>query len=59
MDAKLLNILDVSKEPGVKDLPLRVRGPFAQAIIAERMGDHVKAAAFLDKAVAAEIELNS
>jgi hypothetical protein len=46
-----LNLVAVSKEPGVTDLPMRVRGKFAQAIIAERKGEHVKAEQLLIEAV--------
>lgn len=45
----------IKDEAGVKDLPMRVRGPFCQAIKAERSGDPVKAAQKLEEAVAAEI----
>lgn len=51
---KSLSLINVSKEPGVADLPLKARGAFAKAIIAERKGDHEEAQRQLDKAVAEE-----
>lgn len=51
-----LKLATVSKEPGVADLPLRVRGKFAKAIIAERKGDHGEAERLLNEAVAEETD---
>lgn len=48
------NLMEVVKEDGVKDLPLRVRGPFAHALIEERNGNTNEAQSYLDKAVYAE-----
>jgi hypothetical protein len=53
---KNLSLINVAKEPGIADLPLRARGAFAKAIIAERKGDHDEAEKQLEKAVAAEAE---
>ncbi len=50
-------IVDISKEPGVTDLPLSVRGQFALAIKAEREGDNEKAATHMKKAVVNEDKL--
>jgi len=47
----------IAKEAGLSDLPLKVRGVFAQALIAEGEGDHAKAAERLNKAVEAEVNL--
>jgi hypothetical protein len=47
-------LVTYSKLPGVSDLPLAVRGPFAQALIAEDNGDHSKAAEKLEQAIIAE-----
>jgi len=46
-------LLEIYKEAGVEDLPIKARGKFAQAIRAERQGDSVKAEQLLDAAVAA------
>lgn len=54
-----LSLATTSRLPGVKDLPLSVRGPFAQALMAERDGDTAKAAEKLETAVAAEVALTS
>jgi len=48
--------ISVSKEPGVADLPLKARGAFAKAIIAERQGNHEEAEKQLQKAIAAEAD---
>lgn len=45
------SLLHVSKEKGVSDLPLKVRGAFAKAIIEERKGNHAEAECQLQKAV--------
>lgn len=41
---------------GVKDLPLRVKAPFARALIAEAAGNHAEAVAQLELAVQKEQE---
>lgn len=46
-----LTLPQISQLNGVKDLPLKVRGTFAQAIKAEANGDHVKAQERLDEAI--------
>jgi len=50
-------IIDISREPGVADLPLSVRGQFALAIRAERLSDPEGAEKYLAKAIAAEDKL--
>ena len=47
----------IAKEAGLSDLPLKVRGVFAQALKAEGQGDHERAAERLDQAVEAEASL--
>jgi hypothetical protein len=47
----------IAKATGLGDLPLKVRGPFAQALKAEGQGDHTKAAERLDRAVEVEASL--
>ena len=54
MDYATMKVSEVAALPGVSDLPLRVRGPFAQALIAEARGEHANAAAKLLQAVEAE-----
>lgn len=49
-----LNIVQIAKLPGVLDLPIKVRGPFAQALRAEAAGEKARAEEYLNKAVAAE-----
>jgi hypothetical protein len=53
---KNLSLINVAKEPGVADLPLKARGAFAKAIIAERKGNHDEAEKQLEKAIADEVE---
>lgn len=50
MDASV-KLIEVAKEPGVADLPIKVRGAFAKAIIAERLDDHDKAESELARAI--------
>tara|TARA_R110000824_G_scaffold182563_1_gene363531 strand:- start:51 stop:230 length:180 start_codon:yes stop_codon:yes gene_type:complete len=52
-----MGVKDINKMSGIGDLPLKVRGPFAQALKAEGQGDHERAAERLDKAVEAEASL--
>ena len=47
-------LMDVSKEPGVHDLPLAVRRWFAKALLAERQGLHDDAKVFMQNALNAE-----
>ena len=47
-------MLEVSREDGVRDLPLSVRRWFAKALLAEREGNHKAAAEFLATAIAEE-----
>lgn len=56
---KGLNLAQVSKLPGVADLPLMVRGPFCQALIAEGNGDMEKAKERLEIAVHLEEKQNT
>lgn len=53
-----MNTLEYSKLDGVKDLPIKVRGPFAQALKAEDEGDHTKAEGKLHFAIAQENQIN-
>ena len=55
----MAKLSEITREPGVADLPLSVRGPFALAIRAEREGDTEKATAYLYRAVAAEEKLGA
>ena len=50
------SIIAISKEEGVRDLPMSIRGPFAQALKAERLAGETTEDALhlLDKAIAAE-----
>lgn len=50
-------LIDVTKMGGVKDLRGKVKGLFAQALIAEAKGDNEAAEIKLEKAIAAETEL--
>jgi len=52
-----MNLLDYSKLEGVRDLNIKVRGKFAQALKCEDEGDHEKAELKLAEAVAAEAGL--
>jgi len=54
MDYASMTLAQVSKLDGVADLPLKVRGNFAQALQAEARGDHARANELLVKAVNAE-----
>jgi len=51
-----LNIMEVVKENGVKDLPIAVKRWFAKALIAESQGDNVAAGEALNKAIAEEVK---
>jgi hypothetical protein len=39
-DSDYFSLMKISKEDGVRDLPMAQRGPFAQAIRAERLARH-------------------
>lgn len=54
MDYAKMQLKDVAALPGVKDLPLLVRGRFAQALQAEAEERHDDAANLLDVAVQKE-----
>jgi len=56
-EKKISRVAEMSRQPGVADLPLKIRGLFAIALIAESDGDMGKAEEFLAKAVLAEEEL--
>ena len=43
-----MSLKDITAEDGIKDLPLKIRGYFAQALKAEAKGDHDKAAKSLN-----------
>lgn len=51
-----LSLREIAALPGVKDLPLMVRGQFAIALRAEAAGDLEKAESALCKAVEAELK---
>ena len=46
------NLITITKEPGVEDLPTKVKARFAQAIKAERAGDNERAELKLAEAIA-------
>lgn len=50
-----MTLMDVSKLDGVADLPLAVRGKFAQALKKESEGNHEAAEALLEQAVTNEL----
>lgn len=50
---------EMSKLPGITDLPSAVKVPFIKALKAEENGQHSEAQAFLDTAILKEEELNS
>ena len=52
-----MSFVQVTKLPGVGDLPILARGKFAKALIAEARGEHATAAEFLAAAVEAEAEV--
>ena len=54
-------VMTVSREDGVKDLPLKAKAKFSKALLAERDASHTTpvALSFLDEAVLAEAEYNS
>jgi hypothetical protein len=54
MDYAEMAVKDIAKLDGVKDLTLKVRGKFAQALKAEAKGDQATAANKLNEAVEAE-----
>lgn len=49
-----MTLTEYAKLPGVADLPMTVKAKFIAALKAEDDGDHAKAAAKLDEAVAEE-----
>ncbi len=51
-----MGIKEVASMPGGKDLPVKVRGPFAQALCAEARGDYSAAQERLDRAIEKEQE---
>ena len=54
MGYKDMSLQEIVTLPGVKDLPLKVKGRFAQALKAEDSGRHADASKLLDQAVEAE-----
>ena len=49
-----LNLLEVTREDGVKDLPNLVKVKFAHALVEERKGNYAEAASYLNDALDAE-----
>jgi hypothetical protein len=47
---------EMSRLPGISDLPSRVKVKFIKALREEAAGNHMQAQQFLDEAVAAEME---
>ena len=54
-------VITISQEPGVKDLPLRVRAKFAKALLAERQAGQTtpEALVLLEDAIKLEEVSNS
>ena len=48
-------VAEISKLPGVADLPMKAKLFFSKALVEEDKGNHETAEQYLDKAVAAEI----
>jgi hypothetical protein len=49
-----VTLMDLYKEEGVKDLPMKVRIPFAKALMAELLGNTEEAETWLNTAVEQE-----
>ncbi len=47
-------LFEIVKEPGISDLPVKVRGKFALSVKLEREGDSKRAAELLDEAITEE-----
>lgn len=56
-DLATMALTEISKLPGVGDLPLKVRSKFVSALKTEAKGDHATAAKRLSEAITAEREL--
>ena len=54
LDYATAPLTQVTKEPGLADLPLQVRAKFAQALRLEAQGDHAGAEVKLNEAIAIE-----
>ena len=55
-----LSLMSIMKENGVSDLPnVKIKGFFAKALRAERLGDDEAAAEFLAKAIEEEEKYNA
>ena len=54
MEQQYKTVIELSKEPGVKDLPLAAWSAFAHALDEEAKGNDQLAASYLDKAIEAE-----
>jgi hypothetical protein len=50
-------LMDIYKADGVADLPMKVRIPFAKALMAERLGNTEEAETWLNTAVEAEVAI--
>lgn len=55
---KDLTLPQISQLPGIHDLPMKVRGPFAQAVKAEANDDLERANDRLEEALKQEAQLN-
>lgn len=54
MEISEMTALQVSRLPGVEDLPIKVRVKFAKALMAEAKGNTEEANQYLDEAIALE-----
>jgi len=54
-----VTLMDLYKEDGVSDLPMKVRIPFAKALMAEILGNTDEANDWLNKAVDAEVAISN
>jgi len=54
-----VSLMAITKQPGVCDLPIRVRNKFAQAIRAEMQGEDKAAETKLSEALTIEAELTA
>ena len=59
MDFSSMAVKDIAQLPGLSDLPMAVKGRFAQALKAESEGRHADAAGLLLKAIDAESAHNA
>jgi hypothetical protein len=54
MDLAGMKAIEITKLPGVADLPAKARSAFSIALKSEAEGNHEKAAMYLDMAIKAE-----